>query len=148
PQTKEVLYSLHEIVEKESEAQNISKSEVRFTRREVRERLGVSDTRLRVHLRRLEELEYLVVRSGRQGQIAEYELLYDGEGKEGEEFALGLSFGRETQMEETNTQTQERSLLQKEEAGDFLEEGGLFAGLSSWKELLGLAKKSEAGEVV
>ncbi|ONF77776.1 DNA primase, partial [Leptospira santarosai serovar Bananal] len=149
PQTKEVLYSLHTMVEKESEAQKISKSEVRFTRREVRERLGVSDTRLRVHLKRLEELEYLVVRNSRQGQIAEYELLYDGEGKEGEEFALGLSFAREgTQTLETDSQTQERSLLQKEEAGDFLEEGGLFAGLSSWKELLGLAKKSEAGEVV
>ncbi|WP_017862815.1 CHC2 zinc finger domain-containing protein [Leptospira santarosai] len=149
PQTKEVLYSLHEMVEKESEAQKISKSEVRFTRREVRERLGVSDTRLRVHLKRLEELEYLVVRNSRQGQISEYELLYDGEGKEGEEFALGLSFGREgTQTLETDSQTQERSFLQKEEAGDFLEEGGLFAGLSSWKELLGLAKKAEAGEVV
>ncbi|WP_254865710.1 toprim domain-containing protein [Leptospira santarosai] len=148
PQTKEVLFSLHTMVEKESEAQNISKSEVRFTRREVRERLGVSDTRLRVHLRRLEELEYLVVRSGRQGQIAEYELLYDGEGKEGEEFALGLSFARETQTLETGSQTQERSLLQKEEAGDFLEEDGLFAGLSSWREVLGLAKKAEVSEVV
>ncbi|MDI7230634.1 DNA primase, partial [Leptospira santarosai] len=31
PQTKEVLYSLHTMVEKESEAQKISKSEVRFT---------------------------------------------------------------------------------------------------------------------
>ncbi|OLY64816.1 CHC2 zinc finger domain-containing protein [Leptospira santarosai] len=144
PQTKEVLFSLHTMVEKESEAQNISKSEVRFTRREVRERLGVSDTRLRVHLRRLEELEYLVVRSGRQGQIAEYELLYDGEGKEGEEFALGLSFARETQTLETDLQTQETSFSQEQEAGGILEDNGL----SSWKELLGLAKKAEAGEVV
>ncbi|AVV51922.1 CHC2 zinc finger domain-containing protein [Leptospira santarosai] len=146
PQTKEVLYSLHTMVEKESEAQKISKSEVRFTRREVRERLGVSDTRLRVHLKRLEELEYLVVRNSRQGQISEYELLYDGEGREGEEFALGLSFGREgtQQTLETDSQTQETSFLQKEEAGDFLEEGGLF----SWKEILGLARKEEAREVV
>ncbi|EKR62080.1 putative DNA primase [Leptospira weilii str. 2006001853] len=118
PQTKEVLYSLHTMVQKESEGQTISKSEVRFTRRDARERLGMSDTRLRVHLRRLEELEYLIVRSGRQGQIAEYELLYDGEGKEGEEFALGLSFQTET------------------------------GSLHTWKEILGLAKKEERLESV
>ncbi|MDI7212100.1 CHC2 zinc finger domain-containing protein [Leptospira santarosai] len=143
PQTKEVLFSLHTMVEKESEAQKISKGEVRFTRREVRERLGVSDTRLRVHLRRLEELEYLIVRSGRQGQIAEYELLYDGEGKEGEEFALGLSFARETQTEETNTQTQGES-GQSQEAGGILEDNGLLI----WRELLGLARKEAVREVV
>ncbi|WP_036074629.1 CHC2 zinc finger domain-containing protein [Leptospira noguchii] len=135
PQTKEVLYSLHTMVEQESEEQKLSKSEVRFTRRDIRERLGMSDTRLRVHLKRLEELEYLIVRSGRQGQIAEYELLYDGEGKEGEEFALGLSFRREEPMGETNTQTQE--------AEGFLEGNGLL----SWKEKLGLAKKEEVREL-
>ncbi|EKR62707.1 putative DNA primase [Leptospira weilii str. 2006001853] len=128
PQTKEVLYSLHDMVEKESETQKLSKSEVRFTRRDVRERLGMSDTRLRVHLKRLEELEYLIVRSGRQGQIAEYELLYDGEGKEGEEFALGLSFETETELQETGV----------------IEGSPIF----SWREVLGLAKKEERLESV
>ncbi|AXR62011.1 CHC2 zinc finger domain-containing protein [Leptospira mayottensis] len=121
PQTKEVLYSLYAMVTKESEEQKLTKSEVRFTRRQARERLGMSDTRLRVHLRRLEELEYLIVRSGKQGQIAEYELLYDGEGQEGEEFTLGLTFlgVRET---------------------------GVDDGLFSWRELLGLARKEEEKE--
>ncbi|TGK20238.1 toprim domain-containing protein, partial [Leptospira stimsonii] len=128
PQTKEVLFSLHEMVEKESETQKVSKSEVRFTRRDIRERLGMSDTRLRVHLRRLEELEYLIVRSGRLGQITEYELLYDGEGKEGEEFALGLSFPEGTDFQEPG----------------MIEVFSVF----SWRELLGLTKKEERQESV
>ncbi|MCL8268687.1 CHC2 zinc finger domain-containing protein [Leptospira weilii] len=118
PQTKEVLFSLHEMVETSSEEQKLSKSAVRFTRRQARERLGMSDTRLRVHLRRLEELEYLVVRSRGQGQLVEYELLYDGEGKEGEEFTLGLSF---------------------------LEEGN---SVFSWKEIFGFERKEEVSENV
>ncbi|WP_061260701.1 CHC2 zinc finger domain-containing protein [Leptospira interrogans] len=132
PQTKEVLFSLHDMVEKGSEEQKISKSEVRFTRREIRERLGMSDTRLRVHLRRLEELEYLIVRSRGLGQITEYELLYDGEGKEGGEFTLGLSFPeeretggkRETQLEESPSVAQGNTLF-------------------SWRELLDLTPKEE-----
>ncbi|WP_061298393.1 CHC2 zinc finger domain-containing protein [Leptospira borgpetersenii] len=130
PQTKEVLYSLYAMVTKESEEQKLTKSEVRFTRRQARERLGMSDTRLRVHLRRLEELEYLIVRSGKQGQIAEYELLYDGEGQEGEEFTLGLTF------------------LGVRETGeaDHPEETGVDDGLFSWRELLGLARKEEVRE--
>ncbi|ULH27605.1 CHC2 zinc finger domain-containing protein [Leptospira weilii] len=129
PQTKEVLYSLNEMVEEESEEQKLTKSEVRFTRRDVRERLGLSDTRLRVHLKRLEELEYLIVRSRGQGQLVEYELLYDGEGKEGEEFALGLSFLEETKLQESGV----------------IETGSLH---TTWREIFGLAKKEERLESV
>ncbi|AXR66856.1 CHC2 zinc finger domain-containing protein [Leptospira mayottensis] len=134
PQTKEVLYSLYAMVTKESEEQKLSKSEVRFTRRQARERLGMSDTRLRVHLRRLEELEYLAVRSGRQGQIAEYELLYDGEGQEGEEFTLGLTFLGVRETGEADT------------LGRDPEETGVDDGLFSWREILGLARKEETRE--
>lgn len=148
PQTKEVLYSLHTMIEKESEEQKLSKSEVRFTRRDARERLGMSDTRLRVHLKRLEELEYLIARSRGQGQLAEYELLYDGEGKEGEEFALGLLFTGEEQTARGNaptqgesTQTQERILSEENR----VMEGG---GILNWRKFLGLAKKEEGREVV
>ncbi|WP_082281567.1 CHC2 zinc finger domain-containing protein [Leptospira kirschneri] len=139
PQTKEVLFSLHDMVKKESEEQKVSKSEVRFTRRDARERLGMSDTRLRVHLRRLEELEYLIVRSGRQGQIAEYELLYDGEGKEGEEFALGLSFSGSGEKE-----TGEKRETHSEDSAVSAEGNTLL----SWGELLGLARKEEVRELV
>lgn len=133
PQTKEVLFCLHEMVEKESEEQNLSKSAVRFTRRQARERLGMSDTRLRVHLRRLEELEYLVVRSRGQGQLVEYELLYDGEGQEGEEFTLGLTFLGARETGEADTHPEETVVDEV---------------FFSWKEILGLVKKEEMSEVV
>ena len=56
------------------------RSEIRFSRKDVRHATGWSDTQLRVHLSRLTELEYLLVHRGARGQSFEYELLYDGDG--------------------------------------------------------------------
>src|SRR5208283_866857 len=47
----------------------------RFTRRTVREYTQWGDTQLRQHLKRLEEMEYLLVRrGGNQGQLMVYQL--------------------------------------------------------------------------
>ena len=47
----------------------------RFTRRTVREYTQWGDTQLRQHLKRLEEMEYLLVRrGGNQGQLVVYQL--------------------------------------------------------------------------
>lgn len=51
------------------------------------------DTRLKVHLGRLAELEYLLAHRVRAAQGLEYELLHAGEGAAGERFVLGLSGG-------------------------------------------------------
>ena len=48
-----------------------------FSRRDVRQYTGWGDTQLRVHLRRLEELEYLLVHSGGRGQSFVYELVFE-----------------------------------------------------------------------
>lgn len=48
---------------------------VEFSRRELRERLGWSEYRLRVHLRELVEMEYLAPLCGRFGQRFSYRLL-------------------------------------------------------------------------
>ena len=50
----------------------------RFSRREVREATGWGHTQLKVHLRRLEELEYLIVHRGGRGQGYVYELNWAG----------------------------------------------------------------------
>ena len=66
---------------------------MRFTRREVREATGWGDTQVKVHLGRLLELEYLIVRKAQDGQHAArfvYELVYDGEGVDGAPFLMGL----------------------------------------------------------
>jgi hypothetical protein len=68
----------------------IARSDYRFTRRAVRERTGLSNTQLRVHLERLEELEYVLAHAGGRGQSVTYELVYDGQGKDGAPFLAGL----------------------------------------------------------
>jgi hypothetical protein len=75
PQTKRLLGMIEEMVKEECERQQIEIDEYRFTRRTVRQYTRWGDTQLRVHLRRLEELEYLVVRrGGGQGQTFVYQL--------------------------------------------------------------------------
>ena len=42
------------------------------------------------HLKELVEFEYVMVESGRNGAVYRYRLAYDGQGKDGESFMLGL----------------------------------------------------------
>ena len=51
----------------------------------------MSDSTLRVHLARLLELGYLMEHKGRRGQTMVYELLYNGEGRDGERFTKWLA---------------------------------------------------------
>ncbi|MFM0268859.1 DNA primase, partial [Paraburkholderia sediminicola] len=57
----------------------LPRESVRFSRREVREWTGASDTQAKLHLSRLAELEYLLVHRAPRGQGFEYELVYDGD---------------------------------------------------------------------
>jgi DNA primase len=78
PQTKRLLSLIEQMVKQECERSEIEAEECRFTRRTVRQYTRWGDTQLRVHLRRLEELEYLVVRRGGPGQTFVYQLRLDG----------------------------------------------------------------------
>jgi DNA primase len=88
PQTRRVLMMLDELVAEASAKEGIARSDYRFTRRAVRERTGLGNTQLKVHLGRLEELEYVVAHSAGRGVV--YELVYDGQGKDGTPFLAGL----------------------------------------------------------
>ena len=89
PHTRRLLALLHELTTDACKAEGLERRDVRFTRRAVRERTGWGDTQLKVHLRRLVELEYVAVR--RQGQGGwEYELVHDGLGEDGQRFLTGL----------------------------------------------------------
>jgi len=61
-----------------------------FNRRAVREFTGWSDYQVKIHIKQLEELEYLVPISGRRGQSFCYRLAWEGEGLDGERFLPGL----------------------------------------------------------
>ncbi|MFC0139166.1 toprim domain-containing protein, partial [Erwinia mallotivora] len=78
PQTRKLLVLLKEMVAGMATAQNCQPSEVRFTRRDVRERLHWSDSQLKHHCLRLVEMEYLLVHGGSRGQLMQYQLLWDG----------------------------------------------------------------------
>ena len=61
-----------------------------FTRREIREFTGWSNYRVHTHLRELIELEYVSIEGDRVTNGHRYRLLWDGQGKDGRRFLLGL----------------------------------------------------------
>ncbi len=90
PQTRRLLLLVCEMVDAACERLQMDRTDYRFTRREIREHTGWGNTQLKVHLGRLEEMEYLIVNGGGRGRQITYELLYDGEGRDGGRFLPGL----------------------------------------------------------
>ncbi len=86
PQTRRLLKQIDEMVTGECRKLEMDRCDFRFTRREVREYSRIGDTRLKIHLHRLEELEYLIVHQGGRGRQFVYELAYDDNCREGEPF--------------------------------------------------------------
>jgi DNA primase len=78
PQTRRVLGIAEALVLEQAKQRQIPRTEVHFTRRQLRERCGMSTAAIRVHLERLVEMEYVQPASGRNGLRFEYELLFDG----------------------------------------------------------------------
>jgi hypothetical protein len=89
PQTRRLLRDLFDWVRAQCEAKQVEQPEFRFTRRQLREALGWSQTALKRHLERLLEMEFVIGhRAG--ARSSEYELLYDGRGREGQPTLCGL----------------------------------------------------------
>jgi len=80
PQTRKLLRLIVERVDERCQSLEMSRSDYRFSRREVRAHTNWSDTALKVHLARLAEMEYLLIHRGGRGQSYAYELLYSGDG--------------------------------------------------------------------
>jgi DNA primase catalytic core len=76
PQTRRLLMAVDEMVTAECERQKMERSDYRFSRRDVRAYTGWGDTQLKIHLHRLEELEYLLIHRGGRGQSIVYELIF------------------------------------------------------------------------
>jgi hypothetical protein len=75
--TERLLSKIEGYVSARAAELKVPRSEVRFTRREIREATGLGNTQLKHHLRRLEDLEHIVARGGR-GYRIEYELVTSG----------------------------------------------------------------------
>jgi DNA primase len=98
PATRRLLDLLWQMVQERMKETGKKQEECLFSRREIREAFGWGDTQLRVHLSQLVDLEYLVVKTGQNGQKYLYGLLYHGEGQDGGKFLLGLSEVKELKV--------------------------------------------------
>jgi len=90
PQTKRLLLLTDEMVSAECERQKIERTDFRFSRKDVRRFTKWSDSQLKRHLHRLEELEYLLVHHGGRGQSFAYELVFERQGDSGKPMLPGL----------------------------------------------------------
>jgi hypothetical protein len=90
PQTRRLLLAADELVARRSADLKLDREDFRFSRRDLREHTQWGDFQLRTHLERLVELEYVLVHRGGRGQSFVYEILWDGQGKDGRRFLVGL----------------------------------------------------------
>jgi hypothetical protein len=90
PQTRRFLEMVQEMVKKECERLGVEQADSRFYRRQICEYTGWGLTQVRLHLDRLVEYEYVLIHRGSRGLSFVYELLYNGEGKDGGPFLMGL----------------------------------------------------------
>ena len=90
PQTRKLLELIQCLVQRDCQQQRIEQDDYRFSRKAVREFTNWSDGQLKIHCKRLEELEYLLVHRGGRGQSFVYELLYSGDASSEQPHMMGL----------------------------------------------------------
>jgi len=90
PQTRRFLNLLWKHVEATAKAKDIQPEQARFGQREAREKTNWSHMQVKRHMAKLVEFEYLIAHSGGRGQSWSYELVYRGEGSDGQRFLPGL----------------------------------------------------------
>lgn len=90
PQTRRLLQMIDAHVTSECERLMIDRREFRFSQRHVREMSAWTDFQVKTHMRKLVEMEYLLIHRGGRGQSFVYELVYRGEGESGRPFLMGL----------------------------------------------------------
>jgi hypothetical protein len=111
PHTRRLLAIIEEMVKEECERLGIEAADYRFTRRALREYTRWGDTQLRLHLRRLEEMEYLTVRRGGPGQTFVYQYDCDCAGgvREGARVPRGVACDDESPVNTALARTTARN---------------------------------------
>ncbi|MHB8660146.1 MAG: CHC2 zinc finger domain-containing protein [Solirubrobacteraceae bacterium] len=89
PGARRLLDALEQLVAARAGERGVSRERVRFTRRELRERLGLGDTQLKVHLARLVSLELVYAHRGAHGAL-HYELARNSDQADGGVLLPGL----------------------------------------------------------
>ena len=79
PQKRRLLGLFRQMITQACAKSDQTRETCLFTRRQVRNFTGRSNTQLKVHLDRLEDLEYILPHRDMRGLAYEYELLFDGD---------------------------------------------------------------------
>jgi hypothetical protein len=77
PETRRMLLLIDEMVTAQCQQLKVERCDFRFSRREVRHHTGWSATQVRIHMERLQEMEYLLAHRGGRGQSFVYELIFE-----------------------------------------------------------------------
>lgn len=78
PQTRRLLNLVRAMVDERATRERVQPSDVRFTRKDIRDATQWSDSQLKLHCTRLADMEYLLIHAGNRGHSLRYELLWDG----------------------------------------------------------------------
>lgn len=87
--SRELLAHIESMVDAMARDSGVSRADVIFTRRQVRDHAGWAAPRVERYLRGLVEMEYVEVRRSMWGRC-EYRLVYGGEGAHGQRFLMGV----------------------------------------------------------
>lgn len=89
--SRTLLSSIYKMVKEQTEKGSISYDQFFFNRRMIREYTNWTDWQIKAHIKQLEEMEYLNVRTGVQGKQYSYALNYKGQGEESGKCFLNLT---------------------------------------------------------
>ncbi|HSW21990.1 MAG TPA: hypothetical protein VLJ62_04420, partial [Burkholderiaceae bacterium] len=76
--TRRLLNLIRAMVHERAARERVKPSDVRFTRKDIRDATQWSDSQLKLHCARLADMEYLLIHAGNRGHSLSYELLWDG----------------------------------------------------------------------
>src|SRR5271157_5867300 len=139
PQTRRLLSLIEEMVRGECQRQKMERSDFRFSRRDVRAFAQWGDTQLKTHLRRLEELEYLLVHHGGRGQSFVYELQFESKEGNWKPFFPGLI---DVKKLETCAYDEKKAGVEDEKSGSSRPQVGGMAGGGRGEESPALARRN------
>lgn len=90
PQTRKLLKEIQSWVKECCKADGIEQRYFRFSRKQIRDVTGWGNTQLKVHLARLEDMEFLAMHSMSRSKAIAYELLFDGSTENNSPQLMGL----------------------------------------------------------
>jgi hypothetical protein len=139
PQTRRLLQLIHAWVGERAGRDAIKPADVRFTRRDVRQATGWSDSQLKLHCARLADMEYLLLHGGGRGSLMRYELLYDGQ-EPGEKRLCGL-----IEPQDLDNESNQSGLSGEKSGSSLAQVGGMSGSLKTRQTRM---NTGVAGEVV